>query len=118
MYILGESGRVIRIYTGFDLSSNTNTVIKFTAPSGGTSFELNSADGVTAPNTDSPVLPSDNNYSGGAMPANHYMQYTTDGTEFDIAGDWLACVQYENNLSSPPDVYKSLGSTFTVTECC
>ena len=118
MYILGESGRAFRALASFDLSAHTGLVIKFTAPSGGTSFQVDMSDGVTAPASDTAILPSDNNFSGGVMPANYYFEYIFDGTEFDIPGDWMVCVQYENNLSSPSDVYKSQDSVFTVTESC
>lgn len=118
MISVGESGRAVRILTNFDLSLSTDLVMKFTSPDGTIDFELNSSDGVIAPASDTAPLPPDNNFSGGVMPANHYMEYITDGAEFSVAGDWMVCVRYINSLSDPDDIYVSADSTYTILEAC
>lgn len=85
---VGEKGQPFRIATAFDMSGSSALSIAFTAPTGGTDFTVTDPD-VTAPAvalTDDPEL--------GNVPASMYFEYTTTGTEFDIAGDWSACAVY------------------------
>ena len=91
---VGEKGQPVKIATGFDMSASTALQIIFTAPEGGTSFTATQA---TTPAVSAPAIALTNDPAftpAASVPASEYFLYTTDGTEFDIAGDWTACGRY------------------------
>ena len=88
---VGEKGQPFRIATGFDMSGNTALSIAFTAPTDGTSF---TATDLTTPAVTAPAVALTNDPELGDVAASTYFEYTTDGTEFDIAGTWTACAIY------------------------
>jgi hypothetical protein len=85
---VGEIGAEINVGTTLDLSANTELRLKFTSPDGSIEFERTNPD-VTAPGVDSPSLPN-----VGILPANTYMAYATDASDFAVAGDWTVCAVY------------------------
>jgi hypothetical protein len=94
---LGDIGRPIYIATTFDLSGNTELEAKFSLND--VSFtKTKTADGVSAPAIDSPVLPGNpaTGFDGGVLPANTYMLYTTVAGDFAEggAGLWTTCAAY------------------------
>lgn len=111
---IGEIGREYYISTAFDLSSFSELAIKFTSPSG-ESFEKLTADGVSAPSAPSPALPAGGGFAGGVMPADTYILYITDGTEFDEAGDWTVCVRYED---ATPKKFFGDDAVLTILSAC
>jgi hypothetical protein len=114
---VGEIGRDLYVGTSFDLSSNTELIINFTSPDGSVSFSKAKADGVTAPAVDSPALPSSGDFSGGVLPANTYMMYTTDGTEFVDGGHggWEICTTYQD---ATPKRFYGDDTTLLIAEAC
>ncbi len=86
-----EKGQPVRIATSFDMSGNTALSMAFTAPTGGTSF---TATKLTTPAVSAPAVALTNDPELGNQSASTYFEYTTDGTEFDIAGDWTCCAVY------------------------
>ena len=102
---VNEKGQPARVATNFDMSASTGLTMKFIAPSGGTDFTVTDASPspVSAPAValvDDPEL--------GNRAASTYFEYTTTGTEFDIAGDWAVCCQYQDAarvLESDPVIY-------------
>ena len=91
-----EKGQPFRIATDFDMSGSTGLEIVFTAPTGGTSFTVNegTTPAVTAPAV---ALTNDPGFNPvRSVAASEYLEYTTDGTEFDIAGTWTACGEYSD----------------------
>jgi len=88
---LGEKGQPFRISTGFDMSGSTALNIAFTAPEGGTDF---TATDLTTPAVSAPAVALTNDPELGTVAASTYFEYTTDGTEFDVAGTWTACATY------------------------
>ena len=85
-----EKGQPFRISTGFDMSSSTGLSIKFTKPDA-TTFTVNEG---TTPAVTAPAVALTNDPELGTVAASTYFEYTTDGTEFDIAGTWTACGVY------------------------
>jgi len=86
-----EKGQPFRISTGFDMSGSSALSIKFTAPSAGTDFTKTNS---TTPAVSAPAVALTNDPELGTVPASEYFEYTTDGTEFDVDGDWKACGVY------------------------
>jgi len=109
-----EKGQPFRIATDFDMSGSTGLQIAFTAPPGGTSFTATQATtpAVTAPAT---ALTNDPGFDPvRSVAGNEYLEYTTDGTEFDVAGTWTACGQY----SDASLTLKATLVTFTIGAEC
>jgi hypothetical protein len=114
---VGEVGRDLYVGTTFDLSSNTELIIRFTSPDGAVKFNKDTSDGVTAPATPSPSLPASGDFSGGVLPADTYMLYTTDGTEFTTggAGNWTICANYQD---ATPKSFDGDDTTLVIGEAC
>lgn len=108
---IGEIGKTIFVGTTFDMNAVPFTLItlKFTAPTGGTSF-VRTTPTVTVPNVDSPNLAN-----VGVLPANTYASYLTDGVDFDVVGDWAVCLQYEDAV---PSLFSGDDTTVTVEGAC
>lgn len=112
---VGEIGRDLYVNTGFDLSGNTSMSMKATITVDDVPYETLITTGITAPAVDSPAIPG-----FGVLPADEYMLYTTDGTEFikdgvDVPGDWTLCVTY--NDASPKTFYGA-DTILTIGERC
>ena len=91
---VGEKGQPFFIAAGFDLSGFTGLTIEFTAPTGGTDFI---ATDLTTPAVTAPAVQLNNDPAFDppqTVAASTYFQYITDGTEFDIDGEWKACAFY------------------------
>ena len=95
----GETGRTIRLNTGFDMSFNTDVKIMFVQPDGQT-IEKGSADGVQVMQqavTD-PVL--------GELAPNQYVEFEATPDLFQVPGIWRMYVEYENhNLTPAENIY-------------
>jgi hypothetical protein len=111
---VGERGQPFRIATGFDMSGFTALSIVFTAPSNGASF---TATNLTTPAVTAPAVALTND-PGFTPPqsvaASTYFEYTTDGTEFDIAGTWTACAVYTDAAR----ILNANKVTFTIGSAC
>ena len=111
---VGEKGQPVKIATDFDMSGSTGLQIVFTAPTGGTSFTATQA---TTPAVTAPAVALTNDPAftpTRSVSASQYFLYTTDGTEFDIAGDWIACGRYiDATLELEADPV-----TITITASC
>lgn len=88
---VGEKGQPFRISTSYDMSGSTALSIKFTAPATGTDFTKTNS---TTPAVSAPAVALTNDPELGNVSASEYFEYTTDGTEFDVAGEWKACGTY------------------------
>ncbi len=88
---VGEKGQPFRISTGYDMSGSTALSIAFTAPPDGTDFTVTQA---TSPAVSAPAVALTNDPELGDVTASTYFEYTTSGTEFDVAGTWTACAIY------------------------
>ena len=109
-----EKGQPFRIATDFDMSSSTGLEIVFTAPPGGTSFTVNEG---TSPAVSAPAVALTNDPGFDPVrnvAASEYLEYTTDGTEFDVAGIWTACGEY----SDASLTLKAALVTFTIAKEC
>lgn len=73
------------------MSGSTALSIAFTAPSGGTDFTVTN---LTSPAVTAPAVALTNDPELGTVSASTYFEYTTSGTEFDVAGTWTACGTY------------------------
>ena len=106
----GEVGKTIYVGTTFDVNAAPFTVISltFTAPDGTTTFTRTDPL-VAAPAVDSPALPN-----VGVLPANTYLTYLTQASDF-IAGDWTVCSGYEDAV---PSLFIGDETGFTVAEAC
>jgi len=109
MISVGESGKIFRYATGYDMSSYTSLDLKFTAPDGTVTTKSN-PDVVLAGAVTDPYL--------GALAANTYMQLTFDATLFTSAGSWTVCGTYTNSGTSPVTIYEGADATFTVLAGC
>lgn len=114
---VGDIGRPIYVATNYDLSSNTALTLKFTAPNGEV-FTRTNPD-VTAPGIDSPALPpnEDNSFSGGVLPANTYMLYSSQAGDFDSGGSgtWTVCGSYTD---ATPKFYQGDDGALFISEGC
>lgn len=110
---VGETGRTLRVNTGFDMSSYTELSLIFCKP-GGTTVTKTTADGVAlgvAGITD-PDL--------GALTANQYVEYPIESgliTTSD-AGEWSVQVLYTDTAPTPDDNLYGDIAYFTVLERC
>jgi len=106
-----EKGQPFRISTGFDMSGSSALEIVFTAPSTGTDFTVTNA---TSPAVSAPAVALTNDPELGNVTASTYFEYTTDGTEFDVAGTWTACAKYTDASL----ILKANVVTFTIGAEC
>lgn len=109
-----EKGQPFRIATDFDMSGSSGLEIEFIAPEGGTDFTATQS---TTPAVSAPAvaLTNDAGFSPvRSVAASEYLEYTTNGTEFDIAGEWTACGQYTDASL----VLKAALVTFTIGGEC
>ena len=105
-----EKGQPFRIATGYDMSSSTGLSIKFTAPDL-TTFTVNQG---TTPAVTAPAVALTSDPELGTVAASTYFEYTTDGTEFDQAGEWTACGVF----STAALTLEANSVTFTIGESC
>jgi len=109
-----EKGQPFRIAADFDMSGSTGLQIEFTAPAGGTDFTVTQA---TTPAVTAPAVALTNDAGFNpvrSVSASEYFEYTTDGTEFDVAGTWTACGQYTDASL----ILKAALVTFTIGAEC
>ena len=103
---VGETGKRIRVATGFDMSNNTSLAMLFTKPSGAT-LSVTATLGTT----------NETFSDGTAVLANEFMFYDTDTGDIDESGTWQVDVTYTNTAATPDDVFKNLDvETFEVTD--
>tara|TARA_R110000822_G_scaffold65687_3_gene160799 strand:- start:2212 stop:2553 length:342 start_codon:yes stop_codon:yes gene_type:complete len=108
---VGEKGQPFRIATGYDMSSSTALSIKFTKPDA-TTFTVTN---LTTPAVSAPAVALTNDPELGSVAASTYFEYTTDGTEFDIAGtNWTACGVF----TTAALVLEANEVTFTIGASC
>jgi len=103
-----EVGKIINVNASYDMSANSDLILKFTAPSGAT-LSVNKAGGVSAPAVDftDPV-------TGDVFNANEYWSYTTTATDFTESGSWAVAGRYID--ATPKDFCGDVAS-FTVLPC-
>ena len=106
-----EKGQPFRIATGFDMSGSTALSIAFTAPDGGTDFTVTN---LTTPAVSAPAVALVNDPELGNQSASTYFEYTTDGTEFDVSGEWSACGVYTDASL----ILNANKVTFTIGAAC
>lgn len=107
----GESGRLLRVNSGFDMSLNSDIKLIFTDPDG-VLTEKGSSDGVIL--RSSGVTDDDL----GVLLANQYVEYEVEVGLFSVAGRWCLQLKYENTNAVPVDnLYGSI-SRFVVLERC
>jgi len=107
---VGESGKIFRVASGFDMSSNTELTLTFYVPSTPASTVLKTtADGVVlgAGVTD-PDL--------GVLAANEYVEYDIEAGVLADDGEWKVTLTYENTAANPDDVFIGNCASFTVDE--
>lgn len=105
-----ESGKVLRVAAGFDLSSNTELTLQFVLPDA-TEVTKTKSGGEVVLGT-SNVIDADL----GALLANEYVEYTIEAGFLSVAGEWQVKLTYTNTASAPDDVYIGDCATFTVTD--
>lgn len=109
----GESNKIIRVSSnGYDMSSYTELKLNFTAPGGGTDFEAATADGVVLGTSN--VVDADL----GSLQANEYLEYPITATDFDVDGDWIVCLEYQDNTTSPTTIFLGEDKEFEVLPPC
>lgn len=110
---IGESNKLVRVSSsGYDMSSYTDIKINFTAPGGGTDFTVATADGVVLGTSN--VVDDDL----GSLQANEYAEYPVTATSFDVSGDWVACLEYQDNTTSPTTIFIGTDAEFEVLDAC
>jgi hypothetical protein len=103
---VGETGKVLRVAAGFDMSSNTELTLTFHLPDGTTETKT-TADGVAlGPGVTDPIL--------GALVAAEYVEYSVEPLLLSQAGSWNVTLTYENTTSTPTDLYIGNCASFTV----
>lgn len=103
---VGGIGKKLFVDFKFDVSNFSVVTLKFTGP--GPSF-IRTTPTVLIPDVDD-VAPDI-----GAVQADTYAVYITEGDEFTVAGTWTVCGVYEDLT---PKRYPSVKATFTVGDDC
>jgi len=105
---VGESGanKILRVASGFDMTSNTELTLDFVLPDDTTAQKL-TADGVVlgAGVTD-PDL--------GVLAANEYVDYPIEAGFLTQSGGWEVKLTYTNTASTPDDIFIGTCVAFTV----
>ena len=112
MYV-EETGRLLRVNAGFDMSSNTELSLIFCKPDG-TSVTKTSADGIAL----GAVAVTDPDI--GTLVGNEYVEYSIEPlliTE-DDAGRWSVQILYTNTTPTVDDNLYGTVANFTVSERC
>lgn len=108
MLKVGESGqnKILRVASGFDMSSYTELTLDFVLPDG-TTAQKTTADGVTlgAGVTDADL---------GVLAANEYVEYPIEALFLTQAGTWSVSLTYTNTATTPDDVFIGTCTEFTV----
>lgn len=91
------------------MSSNTELILHFKAPSG-TEFTRNTSQRVSL----GAVQVTDTNL--GTLSANQYINYRTDDADFTELGTYSVWAEYQDNTTSPETVRLGSAATFTVTD--
>lgn len=104
---VGDSGKVLRVNAGFDLSANTELSLTFTKPDGTQVVKL-TADGVAIglADTTDPDL--------GQLVQNEYVTYTIETGLIDSEGLWQVYLTYTDTTSDPDDIYIGSSAEFSV----
>ncbi len=104
---VGETGKIIRVAAGFDMSSNTELTLTFYKPDATTITKVK-ADGVAlgAGVTDDTL---------GVLAANEYVEYAVDWGLIDQAGAWNLTLTYTNTTPTPDDIFIGACASFTVS---
>lgn len=105
---VGESGKPIRLWTKFDMSSYTSLTMVFTDPDGNT---FTRTDGSSPPvSLGSKIVDEDL----GVINANEYMEYQCLASDFDQEGTWSVQGTYKNTGPNPDDIFISPDVEFEV----
>lgn len=109
---VGETGKVIRVSTGFDMSVNTDISLTFATPTASTVIKTLLAGEITLGVVDitDPDL--------GNLLANTYVDYTTE-TGFLIEGEYCVYLTYTNTATTPDSIFIGSSAKFVVlnTKC-
>jgi hypothetical protein len=105
---VGEIGKIIRVNTNFDLSSNTELTLEFTKPDGTILTKTKTSDGVSAPGVN--VTDPD---TGDVFEANEYMEYDFASGDLDQAGVWYVEAKYTDGT---PKFFIGDSAQFSVLE--
>jgi len=103
---VGETGKIIRVAAGFDMTSNTELTLTFTLPDDTTTLKVKPDVVLGAINiTDSDL---------GSLLANEYVEYDVEAGFLSQAGTWSVSLTYTNTGTDPDDNYIGECATFTV----
>lgn len=89
---MGESGKINRINTNFDMSNNTSITFTYTKPSGAVVVGVATIGDQTVTIDGVPVL------------ANFWASYVFTAADLDEAGDYDVLVTYNNATTTPPTI--------------
>lgn len=106
---VGETGKILRVAAGFDMSSNTELTLTFTLPDDTT---------VTKTKTGGEVVLGTSNVTDpdlGDLLANEYVEYEVEVGFLSQAGTWKVNLTYTNATPTPDDTYIGECATFTVS---
>lgn len=105
---VGEVGKSLYVGTTFDVNAApfSELTLNFVSPDGSITFSRTTADGITAPAVASPALDST-----GVLPANTYLLYLTQASDFITSGEWTVQAQYED---SAPSLFLGCVATLTI----
>lgn len=110
---VGETGRIIRVNAGRDLSSNTDVQLNFTKPSKTIVTKTRILLQVVVGTVD--VTDEDL----GALLAFQYVEYLTEDGFLDEYGEnWSVCLNYLNTVPTPPESFYGNSTVFTVLKPC
>jgi len=102
----GETGKILRVAAGFDMSSNTELTLNFTLPDASAVAKA-SADGVVlGSGVTDPDL--------GVLNANEYVEYPIEAGFLSQDGPWKVSLTYTNTTPTPDDIFIGSCATFTV----
>jgi hypothetical protein len=101
-----EVGKVIRYFTNYDMSAKTSLEIHIIGPEGTVTVD-NSRISLSATPINDPDI--------GVMDANTYMIFSTEATDFPVAGEYTICGVYND---ATPRTYYGDKARIMVEEGC
>lgn len=105
---VGESGKIFRVASGFDMSSNTELTLTFYKPTEDAVTKVK-ADGVTlGTGVTDPDL--------GILAADEYVDYDIEPLLLTEAGTWQVTLTYDDTVPAPDDHFIGNCASFTVDD--
>lgn len=103
-----ESGKIIRVAAGYDMTANTELTLDFILPDETTAQKTKTGGEVTLGTSD--ITDDDL----GALLANEYVEYVVETGFLSQDGVWTVQLTYTDSVPTPPENFIGLAASFSV----